>query len=111
MKRERLIKNLLLAVIFFIVIRFGIIPMLTGSSLKDYLNTLTAERYTFAENEYAIIVVGSDPEGVAAAVTSARTGLKTLLITEDSDLGGYIKHSMIVDVKPDEGIIEGKMRS
>lgn len=108
MKRDRLIKVLLLAVIFFLVIRFGLIPLLTGSSLKSYLNKLSGQRYSFAQNEYAVIVVGSDPEGVAAAVSSARTGLKTLLVTDDPDLGGYIKSSMIVEIKPDEGIIEGK---
>jgi len=108
MKRDRLIKVLLVAVLFFLVIRFGIIPLLTGTSLRDYLDKLAAQRYTFAENEYAVIVVGSDPEGIAAAVASARTSLKTLLVTEDPDLGGYIKRSMIVEVRPDEGIIEGK---
>ena len=69
MKRERLIKNLLLAVIFFLVLRFGIIPLLTGSSFREYMNRITAGRYNFAENEYAIIVVGSEPEGIAAAVS------------------------------------------
>jgi len=108
MKRERLIKNLLLAVIFFLVLRFGIMPLLTGSSFREYMSRITAGRYNFAENEYAIIVVGSEPEGIAAAVSSARTGLKTLLITEDSDLGSYIKQSMMVEIKPDEGLIEGK---
>lgn len=108
MKRERLIKVLLLAVILFVVIWFGILPLLTGSSFREYMSRITANRYSFAQNEYAVIVVGSEPEGIASAVSSARTGLKTLLVTGDSDLGSYIKKSMIVEVKPDEGIIAGK---
>lgn len=108
MKRERIIKLLLVGVILFFVVRFGIMPRLSGSSFRDYLGKIATDKYTFAENEYAVIVVGSEPEGIAAAVASARTGLKTLLITEDSDLGSYIKRSMIADIKPDEGIIAGK---
>ncbi|SHJ07949.1 FAD-dependent oxidoreductase [Thermoclostridium caenicola] len=108
MKRERIIKLLLVGVILFFVVRFGIIPMLSGSAFKEYLGRITADKYNFSENEYAVIVVGSEPEGIAAAVSSARTGLKTLLITEDSDLGSYIKRSMIAEIKPDEGIIGGK---
>ncbi len=35
-----------------------------------------------------VIVVGSEPEGVAAAVAAAETGARTLLISEDARLGG-----------------------
>ncbi len=37
---------------------------------------------------YDLIVVGGEPEGIAAAVSGARNGLKTLLICESGDLGG-----------------------
>ena len=33
--------------------------------------------------DYDVIVVGGDPEGVCAAVSAARSGLKTLLIEDD----------------------------
>ena len=39
---------------------------------------------------YDVIVVGGEPEGVSAAVTAARNGMKTLLIEEDQDLGGLM---------------------
>ena len=38
--------------------------------------------------EYDVVVVGSEPEGVTAAVAAARAGASTLLITEDPLLGG-----------------------
>ena len=37
---------------------------------------------------YDVIVVGSEPEGVAAAVAAAESGAATLLITEDAIIGG-----------------------
>ncbi len=40
--------------------------------------------------DYDVIVVGGDPEGVCAAVSSARSGLKTLLIEDDEALGGLM---------------------
>ncbi|PKM90733.1 MAG: thiamine biosynthesis protein [Firmicutes bacterium HGW-Firmicutes-12] len=39
---------------------------------------------------YDVIVVGGEPEGVAAALAAARNGLKTLLIEDDEALGGLM---------------------
>lgn len=41
-----------------------------------------------AASDYDVIVVGSDPEGIAAAVSAARNGMKTLLLSKDSTPGG-----------------------
>ncbi len=42
------------------------------------------------EETYDVIVVGTEPEGVAAAVSAARNGMKTLLLGEDAALGGLM---------------------
>ncbi|WP_031514080.1 FAD-dependent oxidoreductase [Desulfofalx alkaliphila] len=42
------------------------------------------------ENQYDLIVVGSDPEGIAAAVSGARNGLDTLLVDTRSQVGGLM---------------------
>ncbi|MCX6343893.1 MAG: FAD-dependent oxidoreductase [Armatimonadetes bacterium] len=39
-------------------------------------------------SDYDVIVVGSDPEGIAAAVSSARNGMRTLLVDDREKLGG-----------------------
>ncbi len=39
---------------------------------------------------YDVIVIGGDPEGVSAAVTAARNGMKTLLVEDDEALGGLM---------------------
>lgn len=40
--------------------------------------------------KYDVIVVGGDPEGISAAVTAARNGMKTVLIEDDEALGGLM---------------------
>lgn len=40
------------------------------------------------ENSYDVIVVGSEPEGVAAAVAAAQEGVDTLLVTTHPRIGG-----------------------
>lgn len=51
-------------------------------SLPQFTNEGTAD------SDYDVIVVGSDPEGIAAAVSAARNGMKTLLLSKDSTPGG-----------------------
>lgn len=45
---------------------------------------------TFNDDAYDVIVVGTEPEGIAAAVSAARNGMKTLLLGEDKALGGLM---------------------
>jgi len=40
------------------------------------------------ESHYEVVVVGGEPEGIAAALASARSGKKTLLVEEGPALGG-----------------------
>ena len=47
------------------------------------------------EEQYDVIVIGGEPEGVAAAVMAARSGSKTLLIEKREDLGGLFTFGML----------------
>lgn len=42
------------------------------------------------EEGYHVIVIGGEPEGIAAALSAARNGLKTLLIEDNQALGGLM---------------------
>ena len=53
-------------------------------------NSNVAEQPIQEGMDYDVIVVGGDPEGVCAAGSSARSGLKTLLIEDDEALGGLM---------------------
>ena len=44
----------------------------------------------YTEESYDVIVMGTEPEGIAAAVSAARNGMKTLLLGEDRALGGLM---------------------
>ena len=103
MKNERLLKIIIIALLFAIIIWFGLRPLFTGTSLKNYIG-IGREDLDLDVDEYSTIVIGSDPEGVASALACARTGVKTLLITADKDLGGYFKKSMIAEIHPQQTI-------
>lgn len=51
-----------------------------------------------------VLVCGSDPEGIAAAVSSARSGLRTILIDTRSEPGGLYTSGMLamLDMNRDE---------
>lgn len=48
-----------------------------------------------ALGEYDVIVVGSDAEGVAAAIGAARSGAKTLLLGKEDGPGGLLTYGML----------------
>ena len=58
----------------------------TTTAEPESLPTITNEGT--ADSDYDVIVVGSDPEGIAAALSAARNGMKTLLLSKDSTPGG-----------------------
>lgn len=58
----------------------------TTTAELESLPTFTNEGT--ADSDYDVIVVGSDPEGIAAALSAARNGMKTLLLSKDSTPGG-----------------------
>lgn len=48
-----------------------------------------------AHEKYDVIVIGGEPEGVAAAVSAARNGAKTLLLEHRKELGGLFTYGML----------------
>lgn len=60
----------------------------TTTAEPESLPTFTNEGTADSDYDYDVIVVGSDPEGIAAALSAARNGMKTLLLSKDSTPGG-----------------------
>ncbi len=47
------------------------------------------------ENQYDVVVVGSGPAGIGAAIAAARSGAKTLLVEKQSYLGGQMTAGLV----------------
>ncbi|MBO5365607.1 MAG: FAD-dependent oxidoreductase, partial [Peptococcaceae bacterium] len=77
------------------------LAILVCFTLSCFVTGCQAEHKQIAEEEiwknpvyvpepYDVIVMGTEPEGIAAAVSAARNGMKTLLLGEDKALGGLM---------------------
>lgn len=51
--------------------------------------------FTFLDPTYDVVVIGSDPEGITAAVSASREGAKVLLIDKRNELGGLYTSGML----------------
>ena len=60
-----------------------------GVALPDVDTARYEQRYTFCD----VLVIGSGPAGLAAAVTAARSGLRVILAEQDFELGGSLLSS------------------
>lgn len=107
MKRDQFTKNLLIAVLVFVTFWFGIRPIITGEEFERRTRKVVGPS---GKNQYALVVLGTEPEGIAAALSASRMGLKTLLVTEDSDPGGYIRSGLITYTAPDYATINGEKK-
>lgn len=105
MKNKSLFKNLIVVILFFLTFWFGIRPIISGEEFDRRLAKLKQPK---AKDQYSLVVCGTEPEGIAAALSGARMGLKTLLVTEDIDPGSYIKSSLITKTSPDYAVIDQK---
>ena len=77
-------RNLLISIVLIAVLAIGVI------ALASWTDRPAPAPVIDGQEGYDVIVVGGDPEGVAAALSSARNGLRTLLIEDDSALGGLM---------------------
>lgn len=68
----------------------------TGLTNEDLVeNYEKPESAQNIDEEYDVVVIGGEPEGVAAAVSAARNGAKTLLVEKREELGGLFTYGML----------------
>lgn len=110
MKKENIFRIVLFACAIFFTVQFGFKPTLSGKEKpgepigRDWSEQLSKNRST----DYDIVVFGAEPQGISAALSAARLGARTLLISEDDDLGGIISDCLIPELEiPYDN--EGKM--
>lgn len=72
------------------------VPLIIGLLLILFVTFLLGQRENEKLNDiYDVIVIGGEPEGVAAAVSAARNGAKTLLVEWRDELGGLFTFGML----------------
>lgn len=79
-------KGLLIGLLVLVLILAAVAYLFVGSEEAE----VEADPTTFD-----VIVVGGEPEGVAAAISAARNGAKTVLIENRDELGGLFTYGML----------------
>lgn len=99
--KDKLFRVVMIASLVFLTYQFGLRPIFFRN--KDVIK---ADRQYWSEllpkdgsHDYDVIVYGSEPQGIAAAVSSARLGASTLLISEDYEMGGNISRCLIPELE------------
>lgn len=81
MKRNKVVKIISLIGVMIAIM----VVVLAGEDKKTVM--IDSKGY---QDKYDVIVVGSDPEGIAAALSSGRNGLQTLLVDTRQSVGGLM---------------------
>lgn len=78
----------------FLVVFIGIGVLAWTSSKEETEETAPIEKVDHGP-DYDVVVIGGEPEGVAAAVSAARNGSTVLLVEHRDGLGGLITYGML----------------
>lgn len=87
-KNQRVLAGLL---ILLLLLSFTGCDTLPPSEEEDVLASLLEA----ACADYDVVVIGGEPEGVAAAIAAARSGQRTLLLVAEPALGGLFAFGML----------------
>lgn len=104
--KSKILKLAILIVLAVLVYQFGVKPIMG----RDYYveksrndNNWAGGKLSKEAGRYDVIVVGEEPEGIAAAVSSSRTGARTLLLSLGGDLGGSNCSGLYFDTEINHG--------
>ena len=83
-------KNKLIALIILCCFVWSFCITRCGANNIQAVDENVWQNPVLEQEQYDVIVMGTEPEGIAAAVSAARNGMKTLLLGEDKALGGLM---------------------
>ena len=102
MKHRKPVQSVVVVTLLVVVVLFGIVPIVTRDG-KDL------EPFGYKRGDsYGVVVLGSEPEAIAAAIAAARTGVKVLLASAEPDTGSYLTECLINAVPHQTGMVGGK---
>ena len=100
MKKEFVFRLVLALGIFFLVYQFAVKPMIGDVQLTGDKNGDNGLKiFAGSEGGYDLVVMGEQPDGIAAAVAAARLGAKTLLLSQGENLGGAVSRCLLTDLE------------
>lgn len=85
-KDKRTILLAMMVILAMLVSSCGPFSRVQGT--KEVTDVPEIQNEANVDDQYGLIVLGGEPEGIAAAIAAARNGVKTLLLCEEKDLGG-----------------------
>lgn len=101
MKKKYVFRIVLVICTFFLVFQFVVKPIMPkyNENVETdgiyWSDQLSSDRTT----DYDVIVYGAEPQGISAALSSARLGARTLLISQTENAGGIITNCMIPELE------------
>jgi len=101
MTKEGIFRLALVVGIIFFTYQYGFGPLRIGKnknvpSGREYWSGQLAQS---GEADYDVVVYGAEPQGISAALSAARLGARTLLISNDEDAGGIITKCLIPELE------------
>lgn len=85
-----------IAVVLLVGVGFLTYQLIKPNDTKQLVEEYTAPGpIELKDTNYDVVVIGTEPEGIAAAVSAARNGAKTLLIDPREELGGLFTNGML----------------
>lgn len=109
MKKEFVFRLVLGVAIFFLIYQFGVKPIFNNSKQDNTAGQdWSAQLSKGSSADYDVIVFGAEPQGVSAAISAARLGAHTLMISEGKDAGGTVAACLLPELEVPVGM-EGKL--
>ena len=85
------------------ILLLGLSWLFFGGTGRGGGNGIVPLKQTKLKGSYDVVVVGGDPEGIAAAVAAARSGKKTLLVDTRPVLGGLMTRGWLNSIDMNYG--------
>lgn len=89
--------------VFFAIVLMSVLIWLYIPACNTSNNKIVGLKHTAVKSHYDLVVVGGEPEGIAAAVSGARNGLQTLLVDPSPVLGGLMTQGWLNSIDMNYG--------
>jgi hypothetical protein len=101
---KKTLRGIIIAVACALIIVYGIKPLLTDENSREVAiaETKVKNEYKLSEenNNFDVIVVGGQVDGIVSAVSSAREGLSTLLLYLEDEEEFDSKNTLNIGINP-----------